>query len=126
LGHSEFWFLFTPSHSGEDHKLEICKFDKAPSNNKERLVILQTMHAHSQFCLSGDNTLPATKHAIDSLAEEEADEHFVIVLSDANFDRYGIPINYHPNMSNRYKIKINKNVLIIDYTVINWRITLLK
>lgn len=78
-------------HSGEDHKLEICKFDKAPSNNKERLVILQTMHAHSQFCLSGDNTLPATKHAIDSLAEEEADEHFVIVLSDANFDRYGIP-----------------------------------
>lgn len=78
-------------HSGEDHKLEICQFDKAPSNNKERLVVLQTMHAHSQFCLSGDNTLPATKHAIDSLAEEEADEHFVIVLSDANFDRYGIP-----------------------------------
>ncbi|XP_063429829.1 von Willebrand factor A domain-containing protein 8-like [Mytilus trossulus] len=77
-------------HSGEDHKLEICKIDKIPANNKERLVILKTMHAHSQFCLSGDNTLTATKHAIDSLAEEEADEHFVILLSDANFDRYGI------------------------------------
>lgn len=77
-------------HSGEDHKVEICKADKVPANNKERLVILKTMHAHSQFCLSGDNTLTATKHAIDTLGEEEADEHFVIVLSDANFDRYGI------------------------------------
>ena len=49
------------------------------------------MHAHSQFCLSGDTTLQATRHAIDALAKEEADERFLIVLSDANFDRYGIP-----------------------------------
>lgn len=50
----------------------------------------QTMHAHSQFCLSGDTTLQATRHAIETLAKEEADERFVIMLSDANFDRYGI------------------------------------
>jgi hypothetical protein len=49
------------------------------------------MHAHSQFCSSGDHTIHATKHAIESIAKEEADERFVIVLSDANFDRYGIP-----------------------------------
>ena len=48
------------------------------------------MHAHSQFCISGDNTLEATRNAIKELGEEEADEHFVILLSDANFDRYGI------------------------------------
>jgi hypothetical protein len=84
------------------------------------------------------------------------------VLSDANFDRYGIPprrfgqILRSNNKVNAYAIfigsledqadqlikelpmghafacmdttslKINKNVLIIDYTVINWRITLLK
>ncbi|KAJ8310233.1 hypothetical protein KUTeg_012098 [Tegillarca granosa] len=77
-------------HSGEDHKVELVKKDKLPKNNKDRLIVLQTMHAHSQFCLSGDNTLPATRHAIDSLATEDADEHFVIILSDANFDRYGI------------------------------------
>ena len=77
-------------HSGEDHKVELVDKEKLPKNNKERLVVLQTMHAHSQFCISGDNTLLATKHAIESLSEEEADEHFVIVLSDANFDRYGI------------------------------------
>ena len=48
------------------------------------------MHAHSQFCLSGDHTLEATKHSISSVLKEEADEYFVIVLSDANFERYGI------------------------------------
>lgn len=48
------------------------------------------MHAHSQFCMSGDNTLEATQHAIASLAKEDADERIVVVLSDANFDRYGI------------------------------------
>lgn len=54
------------------------------------LLFLQTMHAHSQFCLSGDTTLQATRHAITTLAKEEADDRFVIILSDANFDRYGI------------------------------------
>ncbi|KAL3861823.1 hypothetical protein ACJMK2_007838 [Sinanodonta woodiana] len=77
-------------HSGEDHKLELVPKDKAPKNNKDRLIVIKTMHAHAQFCLSGDNTLSATKHAIETLAQEEADEHFLIMLSDANFDRYGI------------------------------------
>lgn len=48
------------------------------------------MHAHSQFCMSGDYTLEGTEHAIKELSREEADEHFVIVLSDANLERYGI------------------------------------
>lgn len=51
---------------------------------------LQTLQAHAQFCISGDHTLEATKHAIEEISKEEADEHFVIVLSDANLDRYGI------------------------------------
>lgn len=49
------------------------------------------MHAHSQFCMSGDNTLEATEHAVTSLAEEDCDEAIVIVLSDANLSRYAIP-----------------------------------
>lgn len=48
------------------------------------------MHAHSQFCMSGDYTLEATDVGIRELAQEEADEHFVVVLSDANLERYGI------------------------------------
>nr|XP_055071414.1 von Willebrand factor A domain-containing protein 8 [Misgurnus anguillicaudatus] len=77
-------------HSGDGFDIELVKCDKVPKNNKERLKVLKTMHAHSQFCMSGDYTLEGTEHAVKELAREEADEHFVIVLSDANLERYGI------------------------------------
>lgn len=48
------------------------------------------MHAHSQFCWTGDNTVEATRAAISSVAQGPADQRFVIVLSDANFSRYRI------------------------------------
>uniref|UniRef100_A0A4W4EPU4 von Willebrand factor A domain-containing protein 8 n=1 Tax=Electrophorus electricus TaxID=8005 RepID=A0A4W4EPU4_ELEEL len=77
-------------HSGDGFNIELVTCDKVPKNNKHRLKVLKTMHAHSQFCMSGDYTLEATEHAVRELACEEADEHFVIVLSDANLERYGI------------------------------------
>ncbi|XP_074649479.1 von Willebrand factor A domain-containing protein 8-like isoform X2 [Tubulanus polymorphus] len=77
-------------HSGEDYDIELSKLDQLPADNQQRLQVLKTMHAHSQFCMSGDHTLHATKHAIHSVSKEFADEKFVIVLSDANLDRYGI------------------------------------
>lgn len=50
------------------------------------------MHAHAQFCMSGDNTLQAIRDAILKLEleKDEFDEGIVIVLSDANLSRYGI------------------------------------
>ena len=48
------------------------------------------MHAHSQFCWTGDNTLQATQLAVKEITKEPADEYFVVVVSDANFSRYGI------------------------------------
>ncbi|XP_063282038.1 von Willebrand factor A domain-containing protein 8 [Pelobates fuscus] len=78
-------------HSGDGFNIELVKSDTIPRNNKQRLQILKTMHAHSQFCMSGDYTLEATEFAIREIAKEEADEYFVIVLSDANLERYGIP-----------------------------------
>ncbi|XP_064165757.1 von Willebrand factor A domain-containing protein 8 [Anguilla rostrata] len=77
-------------HSGDGFDIELVRSDGVPKNNKQRLKVLKTMHAHSQFCMSGDYTLEGTEHAIQVLSREEADEHFVIVLSDANLERYGI------------------------------------
>ncbi|XP_074550636.1 von Willebrand factor A domain-containing protein 8 [Halichoeres trimaculatus] len=77
-------------HSGDGFDIELVRADKVPKNNKERLKVLRTMHAHSQFCMSGDYTLEGTDASIKELAREEADEHFVVVLSDANLERYGI------------------------------------
>ncbi|KAM9486140.1 von Willebrand factor A domain-containing protein 8 [Clarias gariepinus] len=77
-------------HSGDGFDIELVRSDNVPKNDKQRLKVLKTMHAHSQFCMSGDYTLEGTEHSIKELAREEADEHFVIVLSDANLERYGI------------------------------------
>ena len=77
-------------HSGDGYNFKFVDHMQPPKNEAERLKLLKTMIAHSQFCASGDCTLEATKYGIESIAKEEADDHFVIVLSDANFDRYGI------------------------------------
>lgn len=78
-------------HSGEDYRIAFVKSSRPPTNEKERLQVLKTMRAHSQFCMSGDSTLEATAHAVDTADTDGSDETFVIVLSDANLERYGIP-----------------------------------
>ncbi|KAG7197989.1 hypothetical protein KM043_016215 [Ampulex compressa] len=78
-------------HSGDDYNIVFVNHTQPPADNKRRLEVIKTMHAHSQFCMSGDNTLEATQHAISSLAKEDTDESIVVVLSDANLERYGIP-----------------------------------
>ncbi|KAL3279620.1 hypothetical protein HHI36_017125 [Cryptolaemus montrouzieri] len=78
-------------HSGDSHQITFVKKDQPPKNNKERLDVIRTMHAHSQYCWAGDHTLPATEWAVKSLAEEDCDEAILIMLSDANLQRYGIP-----------------------------------
>ena len=42
--------------------------------------------------MSGDSTLEATEAAIQDVLSEEADDHFVFLLSDANLRRYGIQV----------------------------------
>ena len=60
-------------HSGEDNDIPFVPILKAPENDMERLKVdikkrlitltdryfqvLKEMHAHSQFCMSGDHTL---------------------------------------------------------------------
>jgi len=41
------------------------------------------------------------------LVKEEADDHFVVVLSDANFDRYGLsPRRYAQIMTRNEKVNV--------------------
>lgn len=56
------------------------------------LIGNQKMVAHSQFCMSGDHTVEATERAMQRAVQEdeEADQNIVVVVSDANFERYGI------------------------------------
>lgn len=65
-----------------------------PKDEAERMNILSKMVAHSQYTLSGDNTLKATEAAIDRMTHDQnmdsSTENYVIVVSDANFSRYNI------------------------------------
>jgi hypothetical protein len=77
-------------HSGDGPSIPLISYGKAPKTAADRLKVLLTMQAHAQYCMSGDYTVEATRQAIASIVQEPADDHFVIVFSDANFRRYGI------------------------------------
>lgn len=126
-------------HSGDHFNISFVDKTKPPKNNKQRLEVIkvspsfwyftylepysinnitnsvmlfQTMHTHSQFCNSGDFTLEALEHAISSLSIEDTDESIVVILSDANFSRYGIEPEVFSNIlvSNQ---KINAYAIFI-------------
>ena len=91
-------------HSGDSSCIPFVDWASSPNNEKERLQILQTMLAHSQYCMSGDNTLEALEKAIDEVSAKavgtddgyvisdtnSGESGTVICLSDANLARYGI------------------------------------
>lgn len=81
-------------HSGDSPCIQLVDWGVAPSNEMERLKVLLSMLAHSQYCSSGDFTLEALGNAIDHVSHlgggGDIDEGTVICLSDANLARYGI------------------------------------
>lgn len=79
-------------HSGEAAAISFVAKEALPRDNKQRLEVLRTMHAHAQFCMSGDNTVESILDSVRTLAQESSiyDDSILIVLSDANLSRYGI------------------------------------
>ncbi|KHJ98846.1 hypothetical protein OESDEN_01157, partial [Oesophagostomum dentatum] len=78
-------------HSGDGPCVEFVTRGHYPKNDKERLDILKQMVAHTQFCSSGDFTVEGLDEAIKAVSKEKnCDERFVVLISDANLDRYGI------------------------------------
>jgi hypothetical protein len=80
-------------HSGDGANIEFVVPGKYPKTEKEAFEVISKMKAHSQYCLSGDNTLGAASHSMKEVVEEESDDYFVVILSDANIAQY----NIHPN-----------------------------
>jgi hypothetical protein len=81
-------------------------------NEKDKMAVLEKMVAHSQFCMPGDHTLQATEIAVTRAMQgaEEGDntQRIVIVLSDANFYRYGIePKDLSRLMRKSEKVKVH-------------------
>eukprot|EP00658_Telonema_sp_P-2_P061770 TRINITY_DN50439_c0_g1_i1.p1 TRINITY_DN50439_c0_g1~~TRINITY_DN50439_c0_g1_i1.p1 ORF type:complete len:534 (+),score=125.56 TRINITY_DN50439_c0_g1_i1:106-1707(+) len=77
-------------HSGDGPAISFIDYGAPPQNDKERLQVCHKMHAHTQYCMSGDTTVEAAQLAINSVATKEADDYFVFLISDANLRRYDI------------------------------------
>lgn len=100
-------------HSGESPCIPFVDHKNPPNNDKRRMDTLRMMHAHSQFCWQGDNTLSATKYAVDEIAKEECDEAIVVVLSDANLQRYSIPPKKLTEMLMKQEPKVHAYMIFI-------------
>lgn len=91
-------------HDGDHVITELVPFGKPPADEKERLKVVSKMLAASQFCGSGDNTLPAIEAACERVESSgPADDYFVFAFSDANFQRYGISSTALSNVLNRHR-----------------------
>merc|ERR1712045_402578 len=83
-------------HSGDSSRIRLVDFDDHPRNPRDKLKVLKTIVAHSQFCSAGDNTLEAMERALSDISKSshgDTDECIVILISDANLSRYDI----HPS-----------------------------
>ena len=91
LGNSDVVEYAFRGHSGDSAFIPLVEFGKPPSNVVERLRVIDTMEAHTQYCMSGDNTVDSLGQCIEELVKfTESDERVLVCLSDANFDRYQI------------------------------------
>ncbi|GBG25911.1 von Willebrand factor A domain-containing protein 8 [Hondaea fermentalgiana] len=79
------------AHSGDTAHLPLVDFGKPPRTDKERLNVVRQIYAHAEMCESGDNTVNGLRRAIEAITRgPDADARYVVLVSDANVDMYGI------------------------------------
>ncbi|KAI8855150.1 hypothetical protein BC829DRAFT_378230 [Chytridium lagenaria] len=77
-------------HSGDGANITFVQDGQYPKNDRDMFEVLTKMRAHSQYCLSGDNTLAAIDYGVQSISKKDADDYYVLILSDANIQQYNI------------------------------------
>ncbi|KAJ3836001.1 hypothetical protein F5878DRAFT_663373 [Lentinula raphanica] len=76
------WDMY--GHSGDEPLIPLVTAEQPPTEVKERWKVTEKMCMIPQYCFAGDNT------GVDEVAKSEADDWFVITITDANFGRYQI------------------------------------
>ncbi len=72
------------------------------------------MHAHTEYCSSGDHTMEALEVGIPEVLKDEGDDYFVFLLSDANLGRYGLsPKEITRRMNGAVEQKVSSYVIFI-------------
>ncbi|CAH7688707.1 AAA domain-containing protein [Phakopsora pachyrhizi] len=77
-------------HAGDSPEIPLVKLDDLPKSILDRWKVIEKIKLFSQYAIAGDHTIEAIEKGVDAVAEMESDEAILIIITDANFDRYGI------------------------------------
>lgn len=86
-------------HNGDSPEILLLQ-PGMPQNPKTQLKILETMVAHTQYTFAGDNTVEAMEIAVSQASRGD----LILVISDANLQRYRIDPNHINCQSQRNSI----------------------
>ncbi|KAF7986115.1 hypothetical protein HWV62_41553 [Athelia sp. TMB] len=82
------WDIY--GHSGESPTIPLCEANEPPAELRDRWKIVEKMSMVTQYAFSGDYTVEAIEKSVQEVAKYDADDWFVIAITDANFGRYNI------------------------------------
>ncbi|EPQ51988.1 hypothetical protein GLOTRDRAFT_132574 [Gloeophyllum trabeum ATCC 11539] len=82
------WDMY--GHSGDSPDIPLVESDKPPTEMHERWKVVEKMNLTTQYAFAGDYTVEAIEKAVLQVGKYDADDWFVIAITDANFERYGI------------------------------------
>ncbi|KAH7915875.1 AAA domain-containing protein [Hygrophoropsis aurantiaca] len=82
------WDMY--GHSGDEPLIPLVDAGKYPVNVRDRWKVVEKMHLVTQYAFSGDYTVEAIDKGVAEVAKFDADDWFVVAITDANFGRYQI------------------------------------
>ncbi|KAF8581136.1 hypothetical protein K439DRAFT_1517023 [Ramaria rubella] len=91
LSHKEKYVWDIYGHSGDSPTISLLEAGTAP-DTAERWKVVEKMSMITQYAFAGDYTIEAIEKAVIEVAKYDADDWFVIAISDANFARYDITV----------------------------------
>ncbi|KAK0451876.1 AAA domain-containing protein [Armillaria borealis] len=75
---------------GDGPEIPLVEIDKPPVDLRDRWKIIEKMDMIPQYAFAGDYTVEAIQKGVQEVGKFDADDWFVIAITDANFGRYNI------------------------------------
>ncbi|KAI0327509.1 hypothetical protein GY45DRAFT_1355662 [Cubamyces sp. BRFM 1775] len=92
------WDIY--GHSGDSASIPLVEAGQQ-LEIKDRWKVVDKMEMITQYTFAGDYTLDAIDKAVSEVSKFDADDWFVIAITDANFARYGITAEDLQRVMNR-------------------------
>ncbi|KAI0342455.1 hypothetical protein BDW22DRAFT_1330827 [Trametopsis cervina] len=77
-------------HCGDSPDVMLVEAHHPPAELRDRWKVVEKMDLTTQYTFAGDYTVEALHKAVNEVAKFDADEWFVIAITDANFGQYNI------------------------------------